>query len=212
MQVSMKYFFFDRLKFKQEESNKYYKNYYFIQFINNFFRSFASAFLALIFTYPLDLAYTRKAGKLIPDGNYETYRSCFHTKIDNMIYYDIPVTKMLESQKEKNQLLVSKYYEKVSFALMLSTMTCFTNMIGFAFIRDKIESNNRENKQYSIENFFKLLGMTTTLTILTSPIIYPFDTMLKQMQVNGARGYNLKYSNNNEGIKQFMAAKNTFYK
>lgn len=210
----MKYFFFDRLKYKQNESNKYYKNYYFVQFFNNVFRSFFSSFIALAFTYPMDLAYTRKAGKLVPDGNYDSYRSCFHTKIDTMIYSDIPLNKMMETQKDKNQILVSKYYEGFSYALLLSTVSCFTNMIGFAFIRDKLAHKSEENKEYSIKSFFRLLGYTSTMAFLTSPFIYPFDTLLRQVQINGARGYNLKYEKSSEISRSLFGGKNikNFYR
>ena len=201
-QTSMKYFFFDRLKYKQNDSNKFYKNYHFIQFFNNLLTSFSSAFIALIFTYPFDLAYTRKAAKLVPDGNYENYRSCFNTKIDNMIYNNVPLNKIVESQVYKNQLFFVKYYDNFSLALIYSTISCTVNMLGFSLIKNKVSKNNQEEKKnYSFGSFIKLLGYTSTLTLFTSPIIYPFESILKKFQVNGGRGYNLIFQDNKEGFK-----------
>lgn len=169
--------------------------------------SFMSCFIALIFTYPIDLAYTRKTGKLILDGNYESYRSCFHTKIDTMIYYDIPLNKMLENQKSKNQFLFSKYYEGFSYALLLSIVSCFFNMIGFSIIYEKL-SNKVENNNYSIDHYISLIGYTSSLAILTSPFIYPFDTLLRHAQVNGGRGYVNRNEMKLDGLKNLIKVKN----
>ena len=174
----------------------------FIQFFNNLLTSFSSAFIALIFTYPFDLAYTRKAAKLVPDGNYENYRSCFNTKIDNMIYNNVPLNKIVESQVYKNQLFFVKYYDNFSLALIYSTISCTVNMLGFSLIKNKVSKNNQEEKKnYSFGSFIKLLGYTSTLTLFTSPIIYPFESILKKFQVNGGRGYNLIFQDNKEGFK-----------
>jgi len=172
------------------------------------FQSFVSSVVALVFTYPIDLALTRKSGKLIPDGNYETYRSCFHTKIDTMINYNIPINKMIEEQKNKNQILFSKYYEGFAYALLLSSVNLFTNMIGFAFIKDKLSNNREENKKYSLTNFLKLLGYTTALSILTSPFIYPFDTILRIIQVNGGRGFLNKIDSGRELTSDIIIKRN----
>ena len=206
----MKYSLFDRFKHKRDQSNKYYKSYYFIQFFNNVFSSFASSLIALFFTYPFDLAYSRKAGKLVLDGNYNLIRNCFHTKIDNMLYYDIPLNKMLEMQKKKNNLLVSKYYEGFACALLLSTVSLSANMIGFAFIKDKVinSKENGNNVKYSVGNFLKLIGYTSALTILTSPLVYPFDTLLRQIQVNGGRGYNNKFERGLDNFKSMILGRN----
>lgn len=202
----MKYFFFDRFKYSRDQSNKHNKSYHFIQFFNNVFTSYASSFIALLFTYPFDLAYSRKAGKLVLDGNYNNFRNCFHTKIDTMIFYDIPLDKMMEMQKKKSGFLVSKYYEGFSFALMLSSISLVANMTGFEFIRNKVQNSRSDDaaNKYSASNFFKLIGYTSALTIITSPIIYPFDTLLRQNQVNGARGYNNKFDNGFHNLRNLI--------
>lgn len=203
----MKYLFFDRLKQKRDQANKYYKSYYMLRFLNNVFTSFTSCFTALVFTYPFDLAYSRKAGKLsTADGNYNSFRSCFHTKIDTMIYYDIPLNQMLEMQKKTGGIALSKYYEGFSYALLLSTIGLSLNMVGFSLIRDKV-ANGSDNKRSSVPGFFKLLGYTSALTLVTSPFVYPFDTLLRHVQVNGGRGYNNKFDRGYDYVKSLISGK-----
>lgn len=209
----MKYFLFDRLKHKRDQANKYYKSYYLIQFFNNVLSAFASSFIALALTYPFDLAYSRKAGKLTLDGNYNTFRSCFHTKIDTMLYYDIPLNKMLEMQKKKSSILFSKYYEGFAYALLLSTISLSVNMVGFTLIKNKIQgsSSQEENKQaksFSFKEFFRVLGYTSALALLASPLVYPFDTLLRQVQVNGGHGYANKFESGVEAIKSLIVKRN----
>lgn len=210
-QTSMKYFLFDRFKNKRDQANKYYKSYYLIQFFNNILCSFGSCFTALVFSYPFDLAYSRKAGKLALDGNYNNFRSCFHTKIDTMLYYDIPLNKMLEMQNKQKSFLVSKYYEGFAYACLASVVSLSVNMLGFAFIRDKLEQKTEDkerNWKYSVRQFFKVVGYTSVLTLLTSPFVYPFDTLLRQVQVNGGRGYNNKFESGYEAMKSLILKRN----
>lgn len=206
----MKYFFFDRLKYKTEESNKYYKKFIIMQQIQNLLCAFGSSFISLIFTYPFDLAYTRKTAKLITDGNYKNFRQCFHTKTENLIYNDASLKRILDNKLESNNNIFRwKYYDKFSMAICLSGLSTFFNMSGFSLIKNRIKED--KNNEINFTNkFCNTLGYTSLLTIITSPIIYPFDTLLRQMQVDGGRGYYKKYENLRDGLNQMKIKINTF--
>ena len=212
----MKYFLFDRLKYKTEDANKYYKKYYFVQQTQNLLCAIGSSFLALLFTYPFDLAYTRKTAKLVPDGNYQNFKQCFHSHTEYLIYSDASLKKIQEEKKDNQSSFRWKYYEKFPIAVLLSGFSTFFNMIGFSLIRNQLEKDkNKENNQTSLAvGFVKMLGMTSALTMVTSPLIYPFDTLLRQMQVDGGRGYMKKYENSKEGVIYFSKSftKAEFYR
>jgi len=134
-----------------------------------------------------------------------------------MIYYDIPLNKMLEMQKKKNTIMVWKYYEGFVFALLLSAVSLSFNMAGFEFIKGKLhqqdgnDSSSAEKASYgsySVKEFCRVLGYTSLLSLLTSPFVYPFDTMLRQVQVNGGRGYNNKFDSGIELMKSLIMNRN----
>jgi len=199
----MKYFFFDRLKYKTEDTNKYYKKFYIMQLFNNFMCSIGSSFIALLFTYPFDLAYTRQTAKLVPDGNYKDFRNSFHSTTDYLIYNDSSLKKILDNKIEDNQKIFRwKYYEKFPHAIFCSGLSTFLNMLGFSLIRNKLEkdSDSSSNKSNYFKDFIKTVGLTSALSMIISPIIYPFDTILRQLQVNGGRGYMKKYEKSADAI------------
>jgi hypothetical protein len=200
----MKYFFFDRLKYKTEDANKYYKKFYMMQILNNFMCAIGSSFIALLFTYPFDLAYTRQTAKLVSDGNYKDFRSSFHTRIEYLIYNDFNLKKILDKKIEyNNQVFRYKYYEKFPIAILSSGISTFFNMLGFSLIRKQLEKDSNKSSSSYLYDFIKTLGLTSTLSIIISPIVYPFDSFLKQMQVDGARGYMKKYENNEDALRYF---------
>ncbi len=63
-------------------------------------------------------------------------------------------------------------------------------------ISDKSDINN----SYSglTAKIAAIFGGTTITTIFASFMVYPFDTIKKKLQVNGAFGFELKYSSSRE--------------
>ena len=140
---------------------------------------FAST-VSLLMTYPFDLAYGRVAGQLKNDKKanlpYKNMKDCFHFSED----------------AAKTDFFFMKYYHGISAAIAQSIVFSSITLIGFQILF-RIKKEGLENKKKS-NSFLNLLGGPSIVALIASVAAYPLDTIKREMQVNGAKGFKSQYT------------------
>lgn len=98
-----------------------------------------------------------------------------------------------------------KLYKGYSFALLSNFLYWTISFYSFDQINSIVNtiSEKRDiNNTYSglSAKIAAIFGGATLTTVFASSIVYPFDTMKKKLQVNGAFGFDHKYHNAKECI------------
>jgi CHASE3 domain sensor protein len=98
-----------------------------------------------------------------------------------------------------------KLYKGYSLALISNfvywtiTFYSFDKINNFAnSITEKKDVNNAYSSLTA--KILAIFGGASLTTVLASTIVYPFDTIKKKLQVNGAFGFEHKYSNSRECV------------
>lgn len=195
-QFFCKVLIYDRIKNRENEYKEFGKRYKIP--LANFFASltgsFFSSFITVLATHPYELAYTRMVGRF--NSQYPNMKSCFHemnhVKIGDAIV-NVPKDKIIKPKKESP---IIKYYTGLPAAFYQSVVYSTISLIGYQFIYDNINSSKNEK--------FKTLMLTSLVGLVSAAVSYPFDTLKRQIMVNGANGYQLEY-------KYFYEAMNKFF-
>ena len=97
-------------------------------------------------------------------------------------------------------------YKGFSLGLISNFVYLSTAFLGFEAIQ--VLSMKKENKQkeYEYESLSKkILGIFASsigVSLFASGLAYPFDTIKKKIQVNSSFGFESKYLNNKECLKE----------
>lgn len=98
-----------------------------------------------------------------------------------------------------------KLYKGYSFALISNFLYWTISFYCFDKINNLVNSISEKrdvNNTYSglTAKIAAIFGGTTLTTVFASSLVYPFDTIKKKLQVNGAFGFEHKYSNGRECV------------
>lgn len=146
--------------------------------IDYYWRFLASASMicsvTAAFAYPLDLIHTRITSDMSKKGQqrlFTTTFDCFNrTNID-------------EGRKG--------LFKGVEVSMASSAARCLLTLPVLDFVRSNSKLVEGENKM--VKEFNQKLGISLMASLVISSIIYPFDTIKRNMQLNGARGHYTQY-------------------
>lgn len=147
------------------------------------FVAFTSGSISLIATYPLDIARTRLAADLCRKEYFRAYDGPIHC-IKNTV----------------NDTGIKGLYQGyfLSFGMMAPYLALTT------YIYEQIKPF-LENEEMIKNPIIKYLTAGSIAGILGETIIYPLDTVKRQLQVSRARGYKDGYSSTFNAIKGILA-------
>lgn len=177
--------FFDRFKYKTNtikdkiQSLKY--KIIGINFILDSICAISASAICLLMTHPYDLAYARIAGSMKVEtnttSNYKKIKDCFHFNENNV----------------GNNFILKKYYHGLGPAAIQSLVFSSATLLGYQMIY-------RFNKSDNEKSYMITLGGPSLVAFVASVLSYPFDTLKRQMQVNGARGFQSKFGDLNQSM------------
>jgi solute carrier family 25 phosphate transporter 23/24/25/41 len=192
--LAAKTIFFDRLKNRTNDLKENIKSLKYkvfgINFILDTLCAVTASTLGLIMTHPYDLAYARIAGQYKVNNkntlHYKKIQDCFHFN-DNSLGKDF---------------FFVKYYHGFLPAALQSIVFSSITLLGYQFI----SRSNQGNSSIS-----SITG-PSIVAFIASTISYPFDTIKRQMQVNGARGFKLQYNDILQLLVELRSDVKTFYR
>lgn len=213
-QFMFKVLLLDRLKDKSKTFDKYLKSknldIFGTEYIVRVGMTFWSSFLSVVFTYPFDMAYTRIAGSMNRYNQYVRAGDAFH-----VIEVQNPGETPKSEMKAPSRNPFAKYYGGMSVALYQAVLYSTITLTGYQLLHYSMELKNinetMKETNYLIR-YIKTFAATSGIGLLASVITYPLDTLKRQMQVNGARGYALIYLNVKEGLRRMASHPTNFYK
>jgi hypothetical protein len=187
-QITSKTLFIDRIKNKVIESKIFIDMFKYRILGANIFLDFISAFSAtmitLLMTHPFDMAYTRIAGQNKHSNKFE------YNKIKDCFHYIEPSQETIETNRTK--INIGRYYHGywINFinAIAYSTLT----LVGFQILFRLKKEENTSILNMSTFTFAGLIGL------VAGTITYPIDTIKRQIFVNGAKGFQFKYTDSKE--------------
>lgn len=173
--------FFDRIKqyFMPYNQSKY-------QGFNFFARLSAAAFVSMTFqtilTYPLDLIQTR----IMADMSTKKQNRLFQTTFDcfNRTLLDEGNRRAL--YKGSEVAIFSGVLRGVLVLPLYDYLKVSNNMVKNTFMR--------KNDSY-LQKFWERVGPAFISSLLISSLLYPLDTLKRNMQLNESRGYVIQYKN-----------------
>lgn len=169
-QLSCKTILYDRFKNTTNKTCDYLESFKYkifgIRIMLNIMAALASSIVTLLVSFPFDMAAARLSGQysLNQDKlfNYKNVMECFDTTGD------------------KKGLL--KYYPGMTAAVAESIIYSTITLVGFQTI-SLMNIVNKENQ------FTQTFFATSVIAFIAGVLSYPFDTIKRQLQVNGAKGY-----------------------
>jgi len=168
-----------------------------------------SSFINVTFSHPFDLAHTRICGdmtrinfKRINSSVLEVFSRCFSDE-SNFTSLNLITSSLGSSNNSFSNLM--KIYKGYSFALISNFLYWTISFYSFDKINSFINSISEKrdiNNAYSAlsAKIGAIFGGATLTTVFASSFVYPLDTIKKKLQVNGAFGFEHKYSSGTECI------------
>jgi solute carrier family 25 (adenine nucleotide translocator) protein 4/5/6/31 len=205
-QITSKTVLIDRFKNKAKETKMLIEIFKYRILGANLMIDLFSAFFASLFTlllsYPFELAYTRLAGLYSTDKSgkfnfpYKTIKQALHHVEIN------PENHIVRQNSIK--MMIDRHYWGLSMAILQSLIFSTISFAGYQalFRLQKREDTIKKSKFYT---FMSVLGFTSIIATISSVVSYPIDTLKRIYQVNGARGYRLKYRNSEELIRELKS-------
>jgi hypothetical protein len=197
----MKTLLIDRFKYRQQEAVIFFNTLKYkiigVKLISSFLSSFCASLVTLMVTYPFDLAYCRHTSQIHPKNikpHYNTLSECFHN-----IY---PVVNPLKDTKTQppNPLFFTKYYIGFPLALYESLVFSTITLCGYQLLFNYTNTSNKVENESNFHKYFRVVGGTSLIALIASICAYPFDTMKRQYQVNGAKGFKNLYKYTSEAM------------
>lgn len=206
-QFLSKVIFVDRFKGKGLETKKYVKGMKYtvpgLELMVPLAAALSSSVVTLLMTYPFDMAYARIAGTIKKDGHYNRVGDTFHP-LETEALEAVPKSQMKKPQVE---FFLRKYYLGLPAALFQSLIFSTLTLCGYQLLQYKLENlpvGEHMIKENYMIRYIKIFGATSLIGFIASVCSYPFDTLKRQFQVNGARGYALQHRYFYEGLQKFM--------
>jgi hypothetical protein len=164
-------------------------------YFNQLSGSVLASALTAIASYPLEIVYTRMSSDMTRYGHKRLYAST----IDSLLKIGHFDTKKKSSF---GSFPLSNYYQGFSLNFGASVLYYSTLLQVFKFNENR---NVKYNEIHGVtKKFISLIGPSFLATILASAVSYPIDTVKRQIQVNGALGYNKLYFSNIHAFKLNM--------
>jgi solute carrier family 25 (mitochondrial phosphate transporter), member 23/24/25/41 len=194
--MGAKTIFFDRFKnktinIKDKIQTLKYKVFG-INFILDTACAISASTIGLLMTHPYDLAYARIAGNMKfynkTTPYYKKMRDCFHFN-DNSVGKDF---------------ILVKYYHGLIPAALQSIVFSSSTLLGYQMIYRFNQSDNKKS-------FMTTLGGPSLVALVASVLSYPFDTLKRQMQVNGARGFKSQLGDLNQSLVNLRLNLKSYY-
>ena len=143
-----------------------------IEYYGRFFgSSLMTIGVTALFTYPLDLIHTRISSDITKKNEqrlFSTTFDCFNrTGLD-----------------EGNKAL----YKGVEVAATASAIRCMATLPLYDMLRSQ-KSSSFDFGIPQLKNFNEKMGIAFFSSFIMSLFLYPFDTVKKNLQLNGARGH-----------------------
>lgn len=158
--------FFDRLKYRGISSEAYKTQKHLINFVYAIYCSF----VGFVFTYPLDLAYTRIVAHIERGSDNKLY-----SKFSEVIKRSVINLHAHDSFFVKRYKRISRYYKGGLYSILSSSVHSGILLGGTAVIYDEVARNK--------ELYAVILG------VVASVITYPLNTVMKRAQVEGEIGF-----------------------
>lgn len=167
-QLFMKISLYDKIK-------NYWMPYDFRKYsgVDYFWRAAASAAMCMLFStalvYPLDTIHT----KISTDMTAQNKSKLFNTTFDCFNRTNLDEGRM-------------GLYKGVEISLVTGALRACLTLPVYDMIRRNSLMKGRNDKT---SKYWDMLGASATSGILISLILYPFDTVMRSMQINGSRGH-----------------------
>lgn len=202
-QITSKTILIDRFKNKAKETKTLIEVFKYrilgANFIIDLFTSLFASFATLLITYPFDLAYTRLAGLYSVDN---LSKQKFQYKSIKHALHNVEINPEMQGMKQNSiKLWFDRNYWGFSLAFFQALIFSTISFAGYQILFRIQKENNNENKS-SFNRYMTALGGSAIIAMIASSISYPLDTIKRIYQVNGAKGYKLKYRNSDEIIKE----------
>ena len=178
--IIMRVTIFDRMKnyYMPLDSSRYTGLSYYGRI---FMASSATVSITSAMTYPYDLIYSRLGGDMTKKGSLRHYRTvfdCFNrTNID--------------------EGLRTGLYKGIEIAMVAQVLRALLMFPVYDIMRSSkhLQPEQSGQSNYIINNFKEKLGVSFVSAMLIAAIVYPLDTVKRNVQVNGGRGYFKTYQN-----------------
>jgi hypothetical protein len=201
-QLTVKILIFDRIKHTEAQAKEFINKFKYkilgVNYILSFVSALSASVISLIVTFPFDLAYSRYTAQINNDNNYKRMKDCFHSTSLT------PETNQFDRRR-------AKYFNGFTISLYQSALFSTITLLGYQAMPSIPYFQSYGESQF--RKSLKTFTGTSIIALMASIVSYPFDTIKRQVQVNGAKGYKLVYKNNSsEPIKLLIANPFSFYK
>ncbi len=158
--------------------------------------AFVASASTVILSYPFDLVYARMTAQIESangnSGNYKTIKSCFHGIERGNLNGNVNVNNNSTFAKYYNGFLAGALG-----SLVYSVMAFTGYQVLYRFDKDNNLNTNSDGENKT--NIYIKAG-PAMIGLFAGIIAYPFDTVKRIQQVNGAKGYKGLYANYNDII------------
>lgn len=202
-QLTCKAIFVDRFKHQQEEAIKFMNKFkykiiglrFFLTFVNSFFASL----ITLAITYPFDMAYTRLAAQMQGKNikfDYKNLNDCFHNQ-------QIIITKNMSSNEIPTPNFFNKFFVGFPLAFYESLLFSTVTLTGYQILYNYIKLTKNDNESH-MNKYIRMFGASSLIALIASTVAYPLDTVKRQMQVNGAKGFKNEFRYSSDALQKVI--------
>jgi solute carrier family 25 protein 16 len=207
-QITSKTILIDRFKNKANETKMLIEVFKYrilgANFLIDLFTAFMASVTTLIISYPFELAYTRLAGLYTIDINskykfeYKTIKQALHN-----VEYNAEGGNVRPNSIKS---WVDRHYCGFSLAFLQSLVFSTVSFAGYQILFRVQKTNQNKNNPSKFDKYKTAMGGSALIAMVSSLVSYPFDTIKRIYQVNGARGYKLKYRNPEDIFKEIKVS------
>lgn len=187
--VGLRVSVFDRFKhyYMPLDRSRYSSSQYYFRVVAS---AAATSTITCMITYPLDLINTRLSCDMTKRGEQRYYSSAFQC---------LNRTNIDEGGFRKS------LFKGLDVAIGAGFLRICLTLPIMDSLRSQMHSQNESTLPPFLKDFNKKLGVSFLCSMTVSALIYPLDTVKRNLQLNGARNYSTVYSSSLDCFKHIMS-------